>query len=137
MRGRRWGMRGGDGMMLSSIGPRKYLEEHYIEVIHDLPGADHPSVPVAWEIPLKESTNQVAVSPLNAALDVGKYLLFRTGIFSFPAKPCPSSPAPIPPTNTAPDTDPPTPLIPLSSPRNPKTSLLTSNSCPSPPRPAP
>ncbi|KAF7864108.1 hypothetical protein EAF04_007073 [Stromatinia cepivora] len=80
-------------LMLSSVvlGPREHLEEHNIKVIHDLPGVgsnltDHPSIPVAWEVPIEESITRVVVSPLKAVVELGKYLLFGTGIMSFPSQ---------------------------------------------------
>ncbi|CAG8976806.1 hypothetical protein HYALB_00012512 [Hymenoscyphus albidus] len=79
-------------LMMSGIGPRDHLEDIGVPVVYDLPGVeseltDHVSVPVAWEVPLKESLAQLAVSPvMKGGLEFIKYLISGSGILGMPVQ---------------------------------------------------
>ncbi len=69
-------------LMLSGIGPAKHLEQHGIEVAHDLPGVgenlqDHLFLPVAYE-----SKRAVSLANAESLSNLLNYFLFRRGMLT-------------------------------------------------------
>lgn len=44
-------------------------------------------MPIGWEVPVTESIHAILISPLQGIIEFFKYLLFKTGILSFPFQP--------------------------------------------------
>ena len=94
--------------LCSGIGPRKHLEKHGINVVHDLSGVgselvclafvpflqlkaivlmlyymcDYVAIPVAWEVLNSVYLHRLAISPLQGAIEFLKHSFFRGGILS-------------------------------------------------------
>lgn len=73
-------------LMLSGIGPAAHLQEHGIEVLHDLPGVgenlqDHPDVIIRS---LDKSGSSLTVSPKPSMLSFFKRVLFEKGFVYTP-----------------------------------------------------
>ncbi|KAI0073249.1 alcohol oxidase [Panus rudis PR-1116 ss-1] len=76
-------------LLLSGVGPQDYLKSQNIDVVHDLPGVgtsvqDHFSVPVTYQVPMRDSMHGLRVSVWRAVVELVKYLVLGTGIFGVP-----------------------------------------------------
>jgi choline dehydrogenase len=93
-------------LQLSGIGPRKLLEKHQIQVIHELPGVgenlqDHLQIRMQYKVKNVKTLNGIANSLLGKAAMAFEYFAFRTGPLTMPpsqagafAKSDPSQPTP-------------------------------------------
>ncbi|KAH9938978.1 alcohol oxidase [Epithele typhae] len=76
-------------LMLSGLGPKAHLEDKGVDVVLDLPAvgshlSDHMGVPVAVEVPIKDSLHQLEVSPLTAVKEVLKYATTGRSVLARP-----------------------------------------------------
>lgn len=74
-------------LQLSGIGPGALLQEHGVEVLHDLPGVgenlqDHFGIGAEYRSTVSSTVNDLYNNKLKGGLQLLRYLLFRTGPFA-------------------------------------------------------